>query len=244
MSEGHGDPPGDVRSFLPRPGEPVEQYAERLRGLHRDLTLVLQAVERGLAAAARPEPEEPREIRVGDEPAGHDNGDNGAEEPHEPVEVVPREPAETHAVAPQPPPAPPRTDLGPGIPRVEVLPPRSGERRRVDVDVEDERREGPQPWAEGERGADQPEGAVPPVGAGAERARRQRFADRPSAAAAAPAAEPEWVEHQPSEETFTAATFAPPPPEPGRFTASPVVIAALAAGWLTVLALILALLFN
>lgn len=52
MREGHDEPPTDVRSFLPRPGEPVDRYAERLRTLHRDLTLVLQAVERGLAAAA------------------------------------------------------------------------------------------------------------------------------------------------------------------------------------------------
>ena len=54
MSEAHGDAASDVRSFLPRPGEPVEEYAERLRALHRDLTLVLEAVERGLAAAAEP----------------------------------------------------------------------------------------------------------------------------------------------------------------------------------------------
>lgn len=56
MREGHEEPPADVRSFLPRPGEPVELYAERLRALHRDLTLVLQAVERGLAEPHAPEP--------------------------------------------------------------------------------------------------------------------------------------------------------------------------------------------
>jgi hypothetical protein len=54
MSEPHGEPQAaDVRSFLPRPGEPVEDYAARLRALHHDLTLVLDAVERGLAAAER-----------------------------------------------------------------------------------------------------------------------------------------------------------------------------------------------
>src|SRR5687768_11368706 len=54
MSEPQGEPQAaDVRSFLPRPGEPVEDYAARLRALHHDLTLVLDAVERGLAAAER-----------------------------------------------------------------------------------------------------------------------------------------------------------------------------------------------
>ncbi|HEX8206721.1 MAG TPA: hypothetical protein VF587_11745 [Solirubrobacteraceae bacterium] len=54
MSEPQGEPQAaDVRSFLPRPGEPVDDYAARLRALHHDLTLVLDAVERGLAAAER-----------------------------------------------------------------------------------------------------------------------------------------------------------------------------------------------
>ena len=54
MREREGEPQAaDVRSFLPRPGEPVEDYAARLRALHHDLTLVLDAVERGLAAAER-----------------------------------------------------------------------------------------------------------------------------------------------------------------------------------------------
>ncbi len=58
MSEPHAEPPAaDVRSFLPRPGEPVDDYAARLRALHHDLTLVLEAVERGLAAAAEAEAE-------------------------------------------------------------------------------------------------------------------------------------------------------------------------------------------
>src|SRR5688572_24890329 len=49
----------DVRPFLPRPGEPVEEYAERLRAMYRDLSVVLQAVERGLARAGDPAPAAP-----------------------------------------------------------------------------------------------------------------------------------------------------------------------------------------
>src|SRR5687768_7635777 len=60
MSEPHAEPPAaDVRSFLPRPGEPVEDYAARLRALHEDLSLVLDAVERGLAAAEAAPAERP-----------------------------------------------------------------------------------------------------------------------------------------------------------------------------------------
>jgi hypothetical protein len=46
----------DVRPFLPRPGEPAEAYAARLRALHRDLTEVLEAVERSLAERRRSHP--------------------------------------------------------------------------------------------------------------------------------------------------------------------------------------------
>ena len=58
----------DVRAFLPRPGEPVDTYAERLRTLHRDLSLVLQAVERGLHAEEREEPAEEDEAPVAPPP--------------------------------------------------------------------------------------------------------------------------------------------------------------------------------
>lgn len=60
MSEREAEP-ADIRPFLPRPGEPVEEYAERLRAMHRDLSVVLQAVERGLARGGEPEraPAEP-----------------------------------------------------------------------------------------------------------------------------------------------------------------------------------------
>ena len=116
MSDGHGDQPADVRSFLPRPGEPVDQYAERLRALHRDLTLVLQAVERGLATAAHP-------------------GDVAPPVPaHEPIEIVP-EPVDEPDGSPAPP-LPPRSRM----PRVEVMPAPSGEQRR---DGFEERREPP-----------------------------------------------------------------------------------------------------
>jgi hypothetical protein len=58
MTERHAEPGADVGSFLPRPGEPVAAYAERLRALHRDLTLMLEAIERGIATSRRPEPAE------------------------------------------------------------------------------------------------------------------------------------------------------------------------------------------
>ena len=67
------EPSADVRPFLPQPGEAVETYAHRLRGLHRDLTLVLDAVERGLqdrgaplkrAPEPEPDPEPPAPVDV------------------------------------------------------------------------------------------------------------------------------------------------------------------------------------
>ena len=61
MSEHEGESQAaDVRSFLPRPGEPVEDYAARLRTLHHDLALAPDAAERGLPGGARPPP--PREM--------------------------------------------------------------------------------------------------------------------------------------------------------------------------------------
>src|SRR5688500_12099225 len=120
MSEAHGDPPADVRSFLPRPGEPVEQYAERLRALHRDLTLVLQAVERGLAAAAHPE-------------------DVGPPVPaRAPIEIVPERETEGDMAPVAAPPVTPRGRM----PRVEVMPAPSGEQRRDD---QEDRRQPPPP---------------------------------------------------------------------------------------------------
>ena len=205
MSEGHE--PGDVRSFLPRPGEPVEQYAERLRALHRDLTLVLQAVERGLAAAGPAGTVAPGPVEVAP-----------VAEP-EPQPVGPREHSSVHGPA--------RTPL----PRVEVMPAPSGEHRRAD-DAED-RRQPVEPPVE------VPELPEVPVGPAA---RSQRFARRPSAASG-PAPEPEWVEHEPPGESFTAATYAPVP-EASRGPVPSLLVASVIAGWLTVLALLLALLLG
>lgn len=65
MTERHAEPGADVGSFLPRPGEPAAAYAERLRALHRDLTLVLEAVERGMATSRGPAAaEDPRPARI------------------------------------------------------------------------------------------------------------------------------------------------------------------------------------
>ena len=177
MSEGHGEPPADVRSFLPRPGEPVEQYAERLRVLHRDLTLVLQAVERGLATAAHPEDVEPP---VPDT---------------EPIEIVPE------AAEPPAPPVPaPATQRG-RMPRVEVMPASSGEQRRHE---QEERREPivasePAPgWPAVEEDEETPAHAAPPR-------RSQPLPARPSAASATTQREPQWIERD--GEGFTAPTF-------------------------------------
>lgn len=178
MSEGHGDPPADVRSFLPRPGEPVDQYAERLRALHRDLTLVLQAVERGLAAAAHPEDVAPPV------PA------------HEPIEIVP-----APADEPSPSTAPTTTPRS-RMPRVEVMPAPSGQSRRDD---QEDRREPPaeEPaprWTKEDGAADGDD-----EDAGERRPRpATRFPARPSVVAQPPAAEAEWVDRG---DDFTAPTF-------------------------------------
>jgi hypothetical protein len=216
MSEGHGDPPADVRSFLPRPGEPVEQYAERLRVLHRDLTLVLQAVERGLAAAARPE-------------------DLGPPVPaHEPIEIVP-EPAEQAAPTAAPPLAP-RSRM----PRVEVMPAPSAEQRRDDQ--EDRRRppapEEPAPrWAKEDGPGDGSPDGPDPVERGLPRP--ARFPARPSVASAGHAREPQWVERG---EGFTAPTF--PPSQAHRLQLSPLLVAGFALAWLVVVGLLVALLVS
>jgi hypothetical protein len=156
MSEGHGDPAADVRSFLPRPGEPVEDYAHRLRVLHRDLTLVLEAVERGLAAASASECELPRPS-------------------DDPIEIVPVPRAE-----PQPPdreasPARPRG----GAPRVEVMPPASGERGRFDG--ENDRRAADPPRVEADAAEErfQPDASVPRLQPGASEPRRRPGASDP-----------------------------------------------------------------
>ena len=223
MSEAHGDPPADVRSFLPRPGEPVEQYAERLRALHRDLTLVLQAVERGLAAAAHPE-------------------DVGPPVPaREPIEIVPeRERAGETAHAA----APPVTPRG-RMPRVEVMPAPSGEQRR---DEQEDRRRPPTPTEPAARFSKTAESDAPtadPLGSdGAESdgrtmPRPARFPARPSDVSEGPAAEPQWVERG---EAFTTPTF--PPTRPGGLQVTTLHAAAFVVAWLVVVGLLIALLLS
>ena len=212
MSEREGEQAADVRSFLPRPGEPVEDYAARLRALHHDLTLVLDAVERGLAAAEREHV--PVSVAVPEPVAA------GAEPIHEPH----RSPA----------PYEPFSGL-----------PRGGARVEVVTTGREEARSGPPepsgttPW--GERQSPGGEGAP----------------DGGSPVALSPE-RPAWVErppHQPRYGAWEEERWPPPPPPPRemRFdppyelprrrppAVSPVLLAATVLGWLTVLALVLAL---
>ena len=242
MSEGHQEPPGDVRSFLPRPGEPVEEYAQRLRGLHRDLTLVLQAVERGLQVASEPE------------------------------QMPPPVPEEAPEAEPLPEPAPPPPSLDPpvsfgmqrhGGPRVEVLPAPSGERLR---DPREERRGtvldpeqdppplGPVPFPprpsvreavpspppeatwrerrEDPRG-DWPEALAPPPAA----APRARVEERPRTE---PPREQPWAASSPA--TWSGDTRPAAEGVGGGSRLAPVLLILALTGWLAVLALVLALL--
>lgn len=204
MTDGQAEPRADVRSFLPRPGEPVHEYAERLRVLHRDLTLVLQAVERGLAAAADP----------------------AAVPPPVPADDPAPEPVAT---------APVRPRRGP---RVEVLPASTGEYGRLD-DV-DRRRPEPPPVAV-ETALDEPR--FHPDGDGEVPRPAPRFPARPSAVDVTAPAEPEWVERAPdpapaapAPQTYTVAA----PAEPRGLVVTKPMLAAFAAAWLVVVALLVA----
>ena len=226
MNEREADQ-ADVRPFLPRPGEPVEEYAERLRAMYRDLSVVLQAVERGLARAG--DPVEHAVPAVG-EPAP------------EPVHAV-HVPAEEPAAA-----------AGPlrGLPRVEVMPSRARTGHRAgDEGVQS-------PWV------DAPLEAEPLV----ERRQPSSRPDEPRWAESLPPARPlaerpsldrrhARVEAPPPRiEEFTPATIpaAPPPPAPQQQPPaapqafSPLLpqwaVAAILAGWLTIVALLLALLLE
>jgi hypothetical protein len=200
MNQHDVEPMADVRAFLPRPGEPVETYAERLRALHRDLTLVLQAVERGLSAGeARPEDESFEE-------------DAGAHD----VAIEPEpEPIEVHGITPAA-----SEQIPASAVRVEVLPARSDAPRRSGA-------EHSPPWSEDtpiERRAPlRPVVAPPP-----EPRREPVPPPRREIAPPPPVALP------------------PAPPEP-PFYARPLpswVIAAVLAGWLTIVALLIALLVE
>ena len=207
----------------------MEEYAQRLRELHRDLTLVLEAVERGLAAAAG-EPERAFEPEQRTEPPPPPPRHAPDRSMPGDVRVVPHE-AREHT-PPGPPPSPLAREgmLGLGGARVEVIPAPTGEQGRM----EGEERRAP---------VELPEPADPFAAAGEEPAdvpgRSQRLPARPSETSAAFEAEPEWVHREPPSETFTAARFGPSAPAGGP---PPMLLAALVAGWLTVLALALALL--
>lgn len=229
MSEREGEPQAaDVRSFLPRPGEPVEDYAARLRALHHDLTLVLDAVERGLAAAERPPL---HEVVAEPEPVA-----TLAEPIHEPHRSPPPFESFSHAVR--------------GGARVEV----------VTTGREQER-----------SGSPGPRGPAPSGGAGGRQAPMgERAPDGGNPAALSPERLP-WVDRPPPEPRDGGwaesaawdapgwdrpAAWPPPPPPPREMSfdppypmphrrrgpvVSPVLLAATVLGWLTVLALVLAL---
>lgn len=267
MSEGHGEPPADVRAFLPRPGEPVEDYAERLRALHRDLTLVLQAVERGLAVAAE------QEVEAAAPPE--------AEAPAAPQHAMPPDVRTARERARPAEPATPvtmREETVRGGARVEVMPvpggtgrPPGGEERREPprfVVPGDEERGGPAPpatvrfpprpsarsshgpapvageptWIEGPELAPAP----PPRGVWPPEPQLSAAVPPPVRVEATyrPAAEPRaWTE--PAAAPPGAAPPAPAaPPAAGRSPVPPVLVAAMLAGWLLAVALLLALLLG
>ena len=221
MTERHAEPGADVGSFLPRPGEPVGAYAERLRALHRDLTLVLEAVERGLAASGRTEeehaepewdpatgvvPPRPRRFqRRGGEEASLEAPTAEAPAEHTVVDVRPAFEE----------PSPGERDVGPLRAPVPVR----GSAARV---------------------------VVMPSGSGAlSRSYDERESDRPDPRATEPVERTIPAPAPPArrEEPYpTEAPAWPPPPPAARSTGLPPSFLALAvAGWLTALALILAI---
>ena len=236
--------PADVRPFLPRPGEPVEEYAERLRAMHRDLSVVLQAVERGLQRANPPE-EEPMPER-------------------EPVPVYAAAPSHEHAearvasAAREPSGAALRETI-PGAPRVEVVTSRAGHRAGDESVTSD--------WAQGEPFVERRQPVVPhppraeappdPLQIVPVSPPQQPLAERPSADPRY--AEPPRGEWAPAVVTDTTAAPAEPAPAPAVAVAPapapaplpvrapllpPWAIAAILAGWLTIVALLLALLID
>jgi hypothetical protein len=239
--EVEGHPGADVRSFLPWPGEPVEDYAERLRSLHRDLTLVLQAVERGLAAAAtaataaseagEAERQEPQAVVAPGGPAPLANG---------PSAPSARPPVETPSAGPRP-----------RQPRVEVIPAASGERRRADSPEE---RHEAVPWSEPPRatvespptGPPEPPGRLEPPEPTATQARpagspalpTPSLPSRPSHAVP----EPAWVERPTPPEAFTPPTFPAESARPPREMPPRLVLLVAATGWVIVVALVAVLL--
>lgn len=243
MSEREAEP-ADVRPFLPRPGEPVEDYAERLRAMHRDLSVVLQAVERGLQRAHPPE-EEPEALA----PPAPEIADLRPEPDEVRVASASREPSATAL----------RDGPIPGAPRVEVVTTRSGHRadddsvdtpwaegdfveRRAPIEVsedrDDPRWERPMPPPPiAERPSADPLGVVPPRA-------QPALAERPSA-------DPRYAE-QPRAE-WAAAPLPPAPPAPAAAAPEPSkrnielppwIVTAVLAGWLTVIALLFAVVLG
>jgi hypothetical protein len=245
----------DVRPFLPRPGEPVEEYAERLRAMHRDLSVVLQAVERGLQRAHAPaeaETARPAEEQVA-------------------VHVV-EEPAEQRLASSvtQPSAAAMREPLR-GAPRVEVVSTHAGH-RAGDETVES-------PWAEGEPVVDRRAPVEPLERHGpsprpddprwARAAPAPPFAERPSAdplhvppppaqppLAERPSADPRYSEARPAwgtapvtvqaVEPVAAPAPAPAPsaPEPRPVVVPTWAIAASLVLWLTIVGLLLTIVIQ
>jgi hypothetical protein len=229
MSEPHAEPAADVRSFLPRPGEPVEEYAARLRALHHDLTLVLDAVERGLAAAERaPSLVEARRAPAVVEP-------HEAEEPH-------RSP---------PPPGPlssPRGSARVEVVSVPAAPAQGGGSGGERTWSGPQEPEGSAPWS----GRRAPVGeGVPARGEPAPSPQRSPYAEPWVERPAPPVRREPWIEERgwpPPPPPPAELSFAPPPHAPFAQaplrrapTVPPVLIAALVLGWVTVIALILAL---
>ena len=259
MSEPHAEPQAaDVRSFLPRPGEPVEEYAARLRALHEDLTLVLDAVERGLAAAeAEPVP---LSVPVA-VPAP-------VAAPREPLEVVP----EPHRSQPPPGPlSPPR-----GNARVEVV--STTATAHGDSGGEQAWSGPPEPQGGAPRGGRRaPMGEEAPAGGMPAASSPARWPAEPwvESAPPPPRGEP-WVERAgpaprepwtqgggPAWAERPSAGWPSPPPPPAEMTfqppahapfaapprrrdpaLSPLFLAAALIGWLTAIALVIALAFG
>lgn len=238
MSEGHEEPPADVRSFLPRPGEPVEDYAERLRALHRDLTLVLEAVERGLAVSVAPPSEPAREpVPVGEPESVLLDPDAASGGPR--VEIMPAPSGATTRGTAEDRRAPPSLPADPDAPDPPSFGPAPFPPRPSVRDLDEPAGPAEPAWVE------RPDPIVPG---------RPRTAV--AATAASPAAPPVRVEaapppSSPADRPWVLSSAVPGgPPAWVDATARrrrglpPLVVAALLTGWLAAVALLLALLLD
>ena len=233
MNERQMEPPvADVRPFLPQPGEPAEAYAARLRALHRDLTLVLDAVERGLAASPPPPPvaEAP--------PLAPAPAPDHAPEVDEPIAIAVEPVLPLDAPARREPPFS-------GLPRVEVVP-RSREGDDDESWAEPQsRRASDEPPAPPLREAPRPATPFHTAAPGAPVGREAP----PVGATAIPAtvAPPGGTRPPVGEEVPRPGVTAHQPigvPRPQRNGPPPVALAAAVAGWLAALALLIAVLVG